>query len=493
MSIHVNALKEAERTQLSDAARRRSMDFAGLRGELLVGGSFVLVALVIAMQGDMSPGFSLPVAVLYVLCIAAACNVRFEVGAGFTVPTQAVFVPMLFALPVSLVPLLVAVALALGAVPRIVSGDMAPSWLLTVLGNSWFSAGPCLVLLLANDHSPEGRWGILLLALAAQLGCDFTASLVRGRLVEDITVRELLSEVRPIYSSDLVLSALGLAIALSALAVHSQWPVVLIAPLFGSMRLLSKERHDRLAQLVELNNAYQGTALLLGEVVEADDAYTGEHCRGVVRLALEVAIELGLDVDRRRNVEFGALLHDVGKIAIPKEIINKPGKLNNREWEIIKTHTIEGQKMLETIGGFMREIGRIVRASHERWDGTGYPDGLSGNSIPIEARIVSACDAFNAMTTTRSYRRAMPMSATLAELNDCSGSQFDPGVVRALLRVVARSDRARQRSEDVPRDQASTAGGSGATTGTLVGVPGAARGADIASGPVAEAAAPPNR
>jgi putative nucleotidyltransferase with HDIG domain len=385
----------------------------------------------------MSPRFSLPVALLYILGIAVAGNVRFEVGAGFTVPTQAVFVPMLFAVPVALIPLFVAVALALGTVPRIVSGDTSPSWLLTVLGNSWFSVGPCLVLLLASDHNPGGRWGILLLALAAQLACDFTVSLVRVRLYQDITVRELVREVVPIYANDLVLSALGLAMALTTLAVHSQWSVVLIAPLFGSMRLLSKERHDRLAQLVELNNAYQGTALLLGDVVESDDAYTGEHCKGVVRLALEVATELGLDVDGRRNVEFGALLHDVGKIAIPKEIINKPGELDDREWAIIKTHTIEGQKMLEKIGGFMREIGGIVRASHERWDGTGYPDGLSGNSIPIEARIISACDAFNAMTTTRAYRKAMPLSSAIAELNDCSGSQFDPGVVRALLRVLA--------------------------------------------------------
>src|ERR1035438_4302539 len=103
----------------------------------------------------------------------------------------------------------------------------------------------------------------------------------------------------------------------------------------------------------------------------------------------------------------------------------------------LRRHTIEGQRMLEKIGGFMREIGGIVRASHERWDGTGYPDGLSGNSIPIEARIISACDAFNAMTTTRAYRKAMPLSSAIAELNDCSGSQFDPGVVRALLRVLA--------------------------------------------------------
>ena len=106
----------------------------------------------------------------------------------------------------------------------------------------------------------------------------------------------------------------------------------------------------------------------------------------MVRLAVEVARELGLDAERQRNVEFGALLHDVGKIAVPKAIINKPGELDDREWSIIRTHTIEGQRMLERIGGRMRDVGFIVRSSHERWDGGGYPDGLSASAIPLEAQ-----------------------------------------------------------------------------------------------------------
>jgi putative nucleotidyltransferase with HDIG domain len=239
-----------------------------------------------------------------------------------------------------------------------------------------------------------------------------------------------------VYALDLALSPLGLAIAFATSPVQSQWSVLLIAPLFGVLRLFSQERRARLEQLIELNDAYQGTALLLGDVVEADDSYTGEHCKSVVRLALEVSRELGLDADERRNVEFAALLHDVGKIAVPKEIINKPGKLDDREWAIIRTHTLEGQKMLERVGGFMREVGEIVRSSHERWDGGGYPDGLRGEQIPLEARIVSCCDAFNAMTTTRSYRRAMTVDAALAELIDNAGTQFDRRVVDALVRVV---------------------------------------------------------
>ncbi len=405
------------------------------RGEFLVGGSFLLVAIAIPLLHGVR-GFSLPTAALFVVALAAAGYVRFDVGAGFTVPTQAVFVPMLFAVPMSVVPLLIPLALAVGMLPKVIRGNVSPSWLLTVASNSWFAIGPVVVLLLANDRGPDGRWGILLLALLSQFACDFSANAIRERLFQDMTLRELLLEAAPIYAVDLALSPLGLAMAFAASAVGSQWPILLVAPMFGILNLLSRERHERLLQLVELSDAYQGTALLLGDVVEADDSYTGKHSKSVVRLALDVAQELGLNVDRKRHVEFGALLHDVGKIAVAKEIINKPGELDEHEWEIIRTHTIEGQKMLEKIGGFMCEIGRIVRASHERWDGEGYPDGLRGEAIPLEARIVSACDAFNAMVTTRSYRQAMPLAEAVAELERCAGSQFDPQVVEALLHAI---------------------------------------------------------
>jgi HD-GYP domain-containing protein (c-di-GMP phosphodiesterase class II) len=214
--------------------------------------------------------------------------------------------------------------------------------------------------------------------------------------------------------------------------------VLLVLPLFGVLSYFSRERHERLRQLIELNDAYRGTAVVLGEVVAADDKYTGEHSRGVVALAVEVATELELDPARRLNVEFAALLHDVGKITVPNEIINKPGQLDEWEWELIKRHTIEGQRILEPIGGLMRNVGRIVRSSHERWDGNGYPDGLRGDAIPLEARIISACDAVSAMTTNRSYRSAMPIELAIEELQACAEAQFDPRVVEALVQILAR-------------------------------------------------------
>jgi putative nucleotidyltransferase with HDIG domain len=434
-----SAYTESERVKVSFAGRRTRMARDEQRGELPVGGCFVVAAVAFALLagpdagGGMSPA-GVGVGILYVLAIAAVGHVKFDIGAGYTVPTQVVFVPMLFALPVSTVPLLVAAGLALGMAPGIFAGRVPASRVLTVPGNSWFALGPAVVLGLAGDHSPDGRWGVLVLALAAQLGCDFLANAARERLRDGISVRELAGEVKQVYLIDLALAPLGLAVALAA--IGRPWAVVLVAPLFGVLRWFSKERRARLEQLVELNDAYRGTALVLGDVVEADDTYTGEHCKDVVSLALDVAGQLGLDADHRRNVEFGALLHDVGKIAVPKEIVNKPGKLDEREFEIIKTHTVEGQRMLDRVGGFMGEVGHIVRSHHERFDGGGYPDGLSGEHIPLESRIVSCCDAFNAMTTTRSYRKAMPIVAAVAELRKHSGSQFDPDVVDALIAVV---------------------------------------------------------
>jgi putative nucleotidyltransferase with HDIG domain len=434
MSTSTHAYTESERVKLSFADRRRRMASAELRAELAVGGCFLAAASALALLAHTGARPSAGVVLLYVLGVAAVGYVKFDIGAGYTVPTQVVFVPMLFAVPVSLVPALVALALALGMAPAVLARRTPASRMLTVPGNSWFALGPAAVLALAHDHSPDGRWIVLALALASQFACDFAANAARERLRKGISIKELADEYKLVYLIDLALTPLGLVVAFAA--VDRQWAVLMVAPLFGVLRWFSKERRARLEQLIELNDAYRGTALVLGDVVEADDTYTGEHCKDVVRLALDVAHELKLQPARLRNVEFGALLHDVGKIAVPKAIVNKPGKLDEREWEIIKTHTVEGQRMLERVGGFMGEVGLIVRSHHERWDGAGYPDGLCGEEIPLESRIVSCCDAFNAMTTTRSYRKAMPVAAAVAELERHAGAQFDPRVVRALIAVV---------------------------------------------------------
>jgi HD-GYP domain-containing protein (c-di-GMP phosphodiesterase class II) len=172
-------------------------------------------------------------------------------------------------------------------------------------------------------------------------------------------------------------------------------------------------------------------------VVSADDAYTGQHSRDVVELVLAVSDRLGIGARERRMAEFTALLHDVGKICIPTEVINKPGPLSDEERELVETHTIEGERLLLHVGGLLAEVGHIVRCCHERWDGAGYPDGLAGDSIPLIARIVSCCDAYDAMSSDRPYRHALTHEAAVAELRANRGTQFDPEVVDAVLAVLA--------------------------------------------------------
>ena len=171
-------------------------------------------------------------------------------------------------------------------------------------------------------------------------------------------------------------------------------------------------------------------------MIEADDAYTGSHSRDVVDLVSPSPTGSGVDPRVRHRAELAALLHDVGKVKIPGEIINKPGPLDADERLVMNQHTIVGEQMLETIGGLLGEVGRIVRSSHEHWDGGGYPDGLAGEQIPLAARIVCTCDTWSAMTTDRSYRAALPRREAAAELRRCAGTQFDPAVVDALLAVL---------------------------------------------------------
>jgi HD-GYP domain-containing protein (c-di-GMP phosphodiesterase class II) len=432
----------AERARRYFQTRAREMDLRELRAELIVGGIYLGLAMLLAALGRVDGGAAPGLVALYVAALAVASRVRFDIGGSFTVPIQVVFVALLFVGPTALVPLLVVVALVLAQAPDVLAGRTPATRLLSVPGNAWFAIGAAAVMTVAGADDPTRRPFLLAVALVAQLGCDFAGSVVRERLLEGASLQEIVEESRHVWMIDVALTPLGLLLALAA--VDEWWAVLLVAPLFGLLRFFSAERRARLDQLIELNDAYRGTALVLGDIVEADDTYTGEHTRGVVALAIDVAEQLGLDARRRRTVEFGALLHDVGKIAVPNEIINKAGPLDADEWAVIKTHTLEGQRLLDRVGGIMREVGLVVRASHERWDGSGYPDGLRGEEIPLEARIVSTCDAFNAMTTTRSYRRAMATADAVAELRRCAGRQFDPRVVDALLRAIGYDDSVEQ-------------------------------------------------
>jgi two-component system cell cycle response regulator len=156
----------------------------------------------------------------------------------------------------------------------------------------------------------------------------------------------------------------------------------------------------------------------------------GEHISGVAELAEAVARGLHLDEEQVDHVRHAAALHDVGKVAIPDAILDKPAALDEAEWEFIRRHTIIGERIVAAAPA-LRQVAALVRSSHERWDGDGYPDALTGEEIPLGARIVSVCDAFDAMVADRPYRSGMDAADALAELERCSGTQFDPDVVTA--------------------------------------------------------------
>jgi HD-GYP domain-containing protein (c-di-GMP phosphodiesterase class II) len=159
----------------------------------------------------------------------------------------------------------------------------------------------------------------------------------------------------------------------------------------------------------------------------------------VARLAVAVGRRLGMSAEELDELRRAAELHDVGKVAIPDAILNKPGKLDDTEWEFMRQHTILGERILSAAPA-LRPVARIVRSSHERWDGAGYPDGLGRESIPLAARIVAVCDAYEAITSDRCYRKARSFDEARAELLAAAGSQFDPTVVELFLDELNQPD-----------------------------------------------------
>ena len=425
--------------ELVRAARRRvasSRLESARRRIFAVSGAVVgLAAAVCAFALHGGPPFRWTTALVFCASYALVSRVRFETGSGSAIPTQLVLVPMLFALPIGLVPATVATGFVLGLGWRR-STLTDPSRLLPLVANAVHAFGPALVVATAGGLPLRwSAWPVYLAALGAQLVLDL-ANAMGSDLGGEIDLRTLLGFAGIAYAVDAALAPIALLVAF-ATRTHPEL-VVLVLPLVVLLRHFSRERTRRIDHALELSDAYRGTAFLLGDVVEADDAYTGSHSRHVVDLVLGVCGELGLDAASRRDAEFVALLHDVGKIRIPAEIINKPGALTPEERAVIETHTVEGERLLEQVGGLLGHIGRVVRSCHEHWDGGGYPDRLAGEEIPLVAWIVCACDAYSAITTDRPYRGARTPAEALVEMQRCAGTQFDPQVVDALSRVVGR-------------------------------------------------------
>lgn len=192
------------------------------------------------------------------------------------------------------------------------------------------------------------------------------------------------------------------------------------------------ESNSRLEESLQALDESQNVIFTLASALESKDYYTRGHSERVANYALHLARSLQLSKHDQQTVWRAAQLHDIGKIGIPDAILNKPGKLNAEEWAIMRSHPEMGEKICSTLS-FAREFLPLIRHHHERYDGTGYPDGLSGENIPYLARIIAIADAVDAITSQRSYRPSRPIDVALAELNQGRGSQFDPGLVRVFI------------------------------------------------------------
>ena len=190
------------------------------------------------------------------------------------------------------------------------------------------------------------------------------------------------------------------------------------------------------ARLYEkLEQSYMSTIVTLSGIAEAKDFYTDKHMKDIAEYSVDIARKLGLSEADVENIRMAALLHDLGKITVPDDILKKPGRLSEEEMEVIRKHPAHGAKMIESIEP-LKDAREIIRHHHEYYDGSGYPDGLRGQDIPLGARIIGVADAFDAMTSNRPYRKALPMDKVIKELKDFSGIQFDPDIVEILISIL---------------------------------------------------------
>jgi ribonuclease P protein subunit RPR2 len=185
------------------------------------------------------------------------------------------------------------------------------------------------------------------------------------------------------------------------------------------------------ARAQELRESYFATVRALTNAVEARDAYTGKHAERVAAYALEIGKAIGQSWAESPEIEFGFLLHDIGKVAIPDSILHKPEPLTPHERDLIQQHPVTGWEIVKQVD-FLGAASDVVRHHHERWDGDGYPDGLKGEGIPLTARVFAVADTLDALTTDRPYRPASPFSQARALIEEARGTQFDPQMVDAL-------------------------------------------------------------
>lgn len=300
-----------------------------------------------------------------------------------------------------------------------------------------------------GDVVPEAQWGY------AEPGRSRMATL---RIPPDLATR-FLDRPEPFvlrpedvsYIPGAADIAQGTLFAIAPLQLDARLGcIAAVAPALGDyqfserkIRLLAGVAHQAKLAITNavsfesLERTFFETVEALANALEAKDEYTSNHARSITDMALDVGAELGIEGTDLKRLELGALFHDIGKIGIPSKILAKPGPLDDDEWKVIRTHPELGERILEPIDR-LAEVRPIVRHCHEHYDGSGYPDAIAGDQIPIESRIILVVDAFDAMTTDRPYRKALPVEEACRRLRESSGKQFDPEIVAAFLRTLGQ-------------------------------------------------------
>lgn len=304
----------------------------------------------------------------------------------------------------------------------LVSVSCAAGWTYVLLGGPVLATGPNTFRTLSAQDFPAALYGMLGCALVAALGnlllVSFGTALYQGQ-----GFRRIFRPVLPLLPTQIALPFVGF---LMAQVLALSWVAL---PLFIFPLIVARQFYQRSMQLRE---AYVGTVRSLIGALEAKDTYTRGHSERVAGYAIQLGRHVGLDDAAIDRLEYAALLHDLGKLAVPSQILTKPGRLSAEEWESIREHPARGAEMVARIPP-LKDLAEQVGKHHEWYGGGGYPDAVSSNDIPLVALILSVADCYDAMTTTRAYRRALTRDEAVAELIAGAGTQFDPNLVRAFI------------------------------------------------------------
>lgn len=337
---------------------------------------------------------------------------------------------------------LFALSMFCGSASAAIYATLTESWSLAtallVVGTA--ISGACAISVPWSKLSPRWQLTMFWVSVAAIVGAAFVFD------VPTLTVLLLMPmmaltyffgrDLKVVVPHMLVAMAAFTAPVLTGEVTDPELALIVILPALVAAAALAGVLADRFHMMRSSERGrYKATIEALSTALTARDGYTGSHSQETLWFVRSICDELRLSENEIEYVSDVALLHDIGKIGIPNEVLHEPGKLDAEQWGIMKQHPEIGERIVATVPG-LEEVARAIRHEHERWDGGGYPDGLKAGEIPLASRIVLVCDAFHAMTSNRPYRKAMSMEEARLELAKNAGTQFDPTVVGALLNVL---------------------------------------------------------